>query len=318
MANKLLNAFQTNVDGSTNANEIKVQAPVYTDMKKGEMFLELQGSINLVLIIMLLLLSSVVVYTLMLADVEEQTYMFAMMRSLGFRLNHIIGFVSLQAFTFSIPGMLIGLAIAYVFNTAMRLVLFSVFGNSTAYAMNPFSVFCGIVLFGVFVPLISNIGPTRLALGKNLRTSLDATRRSNAAGDEVSVTFRRLKDISFSFTEVGFGIALTTLGFVVYVFIPGSLITNHMTVFFLILNLVLILIALGLTFIATIILPPLQIVVLKLIMFVSRKNRCLEVITRKRLESMKSRNVKISIMITGAISFLMFEAGAYLSTNDVS
>ena len=32
---------------------------------------------------------------------------------------------------------------------------------------------------------------------------------------------------------------------------------------------------------------------------------------------MKGRNVKISMMITGAISFLMFEAGAYLSTNEI-
>ena len=242
--------------------------------------------------------------------------MFAMMRSLGFRLNHIIQFVMVQAFTFSIPGMLIGVAIAYVFNTGLRLLLFATFENFTTYAMSRSSVFLGIVLFGVFVPLISIVGPTRFALGKNLRTSLDATRRNNTTEDEASVTFRRLKDISFSFTEVGLGISLTTLGFIVYVFLPGALITDHMTVFFLIMNLVLISIAIGLSFIATIILPPLQIAVLKIIMCLSWKNRCLEVITRKRLDSMRSRNTKISIMITGAISFLMFEAGSYLSTND--
>ena len=71
MADKLLNSFKKNIDGSTNTNEINLQAPIYTDMHSREMIQELQSSINLVLIIMLFLLSSVVVYTLMLADVEE-------------------------------------------------------------------------------------------------------------------------------------------------------------------------------------------------------------------------------------------------------
>ena len=52
-------------------------------------------------------------------------------------------------------------------------------------------------------------------------------------------------------------------------------------------------------------------------MFLNPKDRCLEIITKKRLESMQSRNVKISIMITGATSFLILQAGAYLSTNDI-
>ena len=110
---------------------------------------------------------------------------------------------------------------------------------------------------------------------------------------------------------------LTLLGFLVYVFIPASLIRNDMAVFFLIMNLILISIAIGMTFIATVILPSMQSLVLRLIMCLNPWDRCIEGITKKRLESMQSRNVKISLMITGAISFLMFEAGAYLSTNEV-
>ena len=103
--------------------------------------------------------------------------MFAMMRALGFRLNHIICFVSMQSFTFSIPGMIIGLAIAYVMNTGIRLTMFTIFGNASTYNLDAVPVLLGILAFGVCVPLVSNIGPTRLALGKNLRTSLDATRK---------------------------------------------------------------------------------------------------------------------------------------------
>ena len=223
MSNKLLEDLKTNLDGTINQNDITLTAPVYTHLKSRVILKDIQFSVNLILIIMLFLLSTVVVYTLMLADVEEQTYMFAMMRALGFRLTHIVGFVSLQAFTFSVPGMILGVAIAYVLNIGMRMAMFIVFGNYATYELSLMSIVTGILCFGIFVPLISNIGPTRLALGKNLRTSLDATRRNNAAGEEVSVTFQRLKDVSFSFKEVLFGLSLTLIGFVVYVFIPASI-----------------------------------------------------------------------------------------------
>ena len=41
------------------------------------------------------------------------------------------------------------------------------------------------LLFGLVVPIFSIIGPTKEALGKNLRGSLDASRRS---GDNEGVT----------------------------------------------------------------------------------------------------------------------------------
>ena len=159
--------------------------------------------------------------------------MFAMMRALGFRLNHIIGFVTLQAFTFSIPGMLFGIVIAFVLNVGYRVVYYTLFDNFASYELTWFSIATGTICFGILVPLVSNIGPTRLALGKNLRTSLDVTRKS-AVTDEVSVTFKRIKDVSFSFNEVALGISLTFLGFVVYVFIPQALIQERMIEFFLI------------------------------------------------------------------------------------
>ena len=181
--------------------------------------------------------------------------MFAMMRALGFRLPHILSFVTLQAFTFSIPGMCIGILIAFVLNVGAKMWIYLLFGNFGSYQLSTNAIVSGTVCFGVVVPLISNVGPTRVALGKNLRQSLDANRRSTI-GEEVSVTFKRLKDISFSLNETLLAFTLTLLGFLVYVFIPASLIRGEMAVFFLIMNLILVAIALGMTFIATVILPP--------------------------------------------------------------
>ena len=181
--------------------------------------------------------------------------------------------------------MLFGIVIACVLNVGYRVVYYTLFDNFASYELSWFSIATGTICFGILVPLISNIGPTRLALGKNLRTSLDVTRRSSLI-EEVSVTFNRLNDVSFSFNEVALGISLTLLGFVVYVFIPQALIQERMIEFFLILNMILVLIALGLTFVATVILPSLQRVVLKFLIFLNPKDRCLESLTKKRLESM--------------------------------
>ena len=61
--------------------------------------------------------------------------------------------------------------------------------------------------------------------------------------------------MTFSYAEVGFGLALTMFGFIVYIFIPGSLIKGDLGTFFFILNMILLTIAMGLTFVCTIIYP---------------------------------------------------------------
>ena len=124
--------------------------------------------------------------------------------------------------------------------------------------------------------------------------------------------------MTFSFAEVGFGLALTMFGFIVYIFIPGSLIKGDMGTFFFILNMILLSIALGLTFVCTLIYPFAQKLVLWTLSLLCCSRKCLSDLARQRLESSRDRNTKISIMITGAISFLMFQAGGYLTINSIS
>ena len=60
----------------------------------------------------------------MLSDVEEKTYEFGMLRALGFNTKNIMAVIITQAFTFSIPGLITGLIVAYGLNYAMRTVLY--------------------------------------------------------------------------------------------------------------------------------------------------------------------------------------------------
>ena len=103
-----------------------------------------------------------------------------MMRALGFNKNHILVFVVLQALTFSIPGVLLGLMISFIINDAFREVMFVIMQNSTEYGMPTHVVLLSLFLFGLLLPIVAIIGPTQLALDKNLRVSLDASRRNGS------------------------------------------------------------------------------------------------------------------------------------------
>lgn len=108
----------------------------------------------------------------MLSDVDAKTYEFGMLRALGFNKKNVMTTVLLQGFTFAIPGIAIGLAVAVVLNYYTRKLIYDFTGNTASLSLSNDSIVMGLVL-GVFIPLVSNILPIRSALGKNLRSSLD-------------------------------------------------------------------------------------------------------------------------------------------------
>lgn len=65
----------------------------------------------------LTLLSMLLIYSLMLGDVEEKTYEFGMLRALGLQHKTLMGYLLLQALSFSIPGLLFGLYVAFLLNS---------------------------------------------------------------------------------------------------------------------------------------------------------------------------------------------------------
>lgn len=69
--------------------------PTATYMRANTQFKSMISSINSIEILVMFMLSLIVVYSLMISDVNEQTYQFAMMRALGFGKNHVFMFILL-------------------------------------------------------------------------------------------------------------------------------------------------------------------------------------------------------------------------------
>ena len=83
-----------------------------------------------------------------------------MMRALGFTKDHVIVFVILQAFSFAIPGVLLGLMVALLLNDGFREFIYYDTHYAGSYGLTTQSVLITVILIGIVIPLVSNIGPT--------------------------------------------------------------------------------------------------------------------------------------------------------------
>lgn len=103
------------------------------------------------------------VITLMLADVDGKTYEYGMLRVFGFRMRDLTLMISLNSTFFSLPGLCLGLILAFLINVALREVIFLQASNWLTYDLTKSALILGITC-GFLVPLLANYLPVRAAL----------------------------------------------------------------------------------------------------------------------------------------------------------
>jgi len=244
----------------------------------------------------------------MLSDVDEKTYEFGMLRALGFNTKNIMTVIITQAFTFSIPGLVTGLIVAYGLNYALRAVLYSIAHNESTYGLSSASILIGVSL-GILLPLVSNIIPIQRALGKTLRTSLDLYHRS--AG-QLLVSIKSLQAYGLSVNQLILSIMLVVLGVLTYYMAPSAFLFQNYELFFEILNSVLLLMIMGMTFLSILLLPYVQRFFINSFLFCFRRDRKLKQIILKNLQSHERRNTKTAIMFAITLSFLIFAGSTFV------
>ncbi len=276
-------------------------------IKKVEMIRVFLSSSLSTIVFFLSILSIQLIYSLMLSDVDEKTYQYGMLRALGFRNKNLIGLITMQSFSFSIPGLIGGLVVAYFLNVIARGIIFSYAENTTTYALSTGAIILGVCL-GLILPLISNILPIQRALSKNLRESLDMYHRSV---NELTVSIKRLEEMGFSLNQMIIAIMLVLLGGITYYVGPLSWIYGNYSLFFFVINLILIMMIMGLAFISILLLPYIQVMFLKIFLCFRRSDRNLERVVKKNFESHEGRNTKTAMMFTVALSFLIFAGSTF-------
>ena len=287
---------------------VTITAPLVTQFKStSEIKSFMNGSI-LPILIFLAILSAMLLYSLMLSDVDSKTYEYGMLRALGFRKQMLVGMIAEQSLMFSLPGLTIGIFVAWLLNIQLRKLIFISAQNYMTYELSGSAVLIGLS-FGLLVPVLANYLPIRAAMGMTLRNSLDLNRRTDG---EIGVKIQKLEAVGIDTNALIVSSLLIGIGFTTYYLVPYAFIHNNMTMANSILNCLLILIIIGLTLICVLVFPYLEWALLWITMNTCcKKDKRLMRVIETNMNGHRKRNSKTSIMFTLAISFLIFSASSF-------
>eukprot|EP00708_Paratrimastix_pyriformis_P001987 GAFH01000724.1.p1 GENE.GAFH01000724.1~~GAFH01000724.1.p1 ORF type:complete len:1155 (+),score=530.18 GAFH01000724.1:461-3466(+) len=253
--------------------------------------------------IILIILGSLLIFSLMLGNVEEKTYEYGMLRALGMNNKTLVHLLLTLSSWFSLPALGTGLLLVFiVMIPAIAAVGWVVLLRIPLFFDGNGAILC--VLVGILMPLISNIFPIRRALSNTLRDSLDLYHQTFA---ETRVTFTHLERLGLSPVQTAVAIILVVVGFMMYYIAPSAFVYGNISLFLSIMNYLLIGLVIGLAIISTIFQPYLERLMLHLIMWGS--DRPLKKLVRKSLAGHRSRNRKTALMFTISLAFIIF-AGA--------
>ena len=288
--------------------QVNIQLPIYEIMAGVEVAKLFLQDIFIGIMVFLWILCVLLVYSLMLGNVDERTYEFGMLRSLGFKKNNLIFLIIIQGFIFAIPGTILGLATSYIANNYVAFLF-----NWYTDLVMPFFMSSSNLIFGIFaglsIPLISSYFPIKKCLDDNLRETLSIFNKK--IGDIV-VSIIKLENMGVSPTTLIAAATLIIIGLLTYYLAPLSFLLNNFSLFLFIMIAILITMLMGLLILAQLLVPYLQKLILKIIMFLSFKDRKLTLIVLKNLEGHKRRDRQVSIMFTVALGFVIF-AGCTLN-----
>ena len=222
-------------------------------------------------VVFLFILDFIVIYTIMLSDVDERTYDFAMLRCLGFKNSSLVVLLLIQALMYSIPATCIGFLLLEIFTSAAQIWLYQFAEISLSVSFHYSTYWLGLAT-GIGVPLISNIIPIRQALGTTLRDALD---KSRAGVNEQEVHVVRLEKMGVNKTQVSVAAAFMFVSFVTLFMVPMRAFNVELAKVYGWLNILLILVIVGFIFTSQAFAPGLSRFYLKCVMMCRPRDKLL-------------------------------------------
>ncbi|KAI9104652.1 FtsX-like permease family-domain-containing protein [Phlyctochytrium arcticum] len=258
------------------------------------------GEVLFTVIVVLIILAVLLIFSLLLADVEEKTFEYGMLRSLGLQQNALIELLFFQSFFFSIPGILLGLVISFVafFPIAYAMSQFAKIPMDPSFSTA--SLILGICA-GIILPILGMILPTQRALGRSLRDALDVF---HSTINEVSVRVEKLEKMGLSYFEIIVALVLIVLGFLVYYIVPLSFVFQDLRLFFRIMTVILLAMLLGAILLGQVLQSWLETLLAQVIVGMVRPK--LLHIVKKNLIAHRRRNSKTALIVTLCLAYIIF------------
>ncbi|EKF26978.1 permease-like protein, putative [Trypanosoma cruzi marinkellei] len=258
-------------------------------------------------------LCALLFYALLNTNAEERRFEFAMIRAQGLNKTHLVILLLTQSLAFIIPGLAIGAAFLVGLNALIEYLL-SQFTAATPrilfVPLIPLFVSLGL---GFILPLSTGWGLLSRVLGGSLRDALDVYRQ---VANETKVVMIKLATMGISTWQLILGAFLVVAGFVVYYLIPFSFIFENTMLLFLLLDLVLIIMVVGMCFIMTVAGPYIQLGFLWLMIWGNEKR--LLTIVKKNLYDHQSRNSKAFLMVLISVGTIISSGVMFVMLSNAS
>lgn len=289
--------------------EVVSTAPVKESLEEFEFMKLFLQSTFATIVFFMVLLSVMLIYSLMLSDVDEKTYEMGMLRALGLRTVALVQLIGIQSTMFSSIGIIIGVIISALLNVAVRYFVFTYSMSHTTFMMSAAASLIGVAV-GITMPMASNIWAIKRALGKKIRDSLDVF---HTGINDVMVKIVKLESFGISPFELVLGVTLVVVGVLTYYVAPSAFLYDRLDLFFFILNIVLVGMIIGLAFLSFLIFPYMQTALVYLMTWALSFDIKLRPLIMKNMhESHKGRNAKTAMLFTIALAYLVFGGSSLL------
>lgn len=288
--------------------EADVTLPILWFMEGTQFVILLLSTVFTLCLELLVLLGGLVVYSLLLGDVEEKTYEYGMLKALGMDSRTLVFCLGMNSVFFAVPAIAAAMLAALLFNIPVAIILANFAQVPPRFGLSDTAVAYGIVV-GMMFPALANIQPIKKALGKTLRDSLDMYRKSSG---EASVLFTKLEELGISPGQTALSLMLVLFGFIVYYLVPYSFIFRDFALFFLVMNQILIGMQVGTSILSIFLQPYLQEWFLGILLccwapFMNKRRiRGIHSVILKNFAGHATRNTKTAMMLTLTVSFLIF------------
>ncbi|KAL9645766.1 hypothetical protein ABK040_003498 [Willaertia magna] len=288
----------------TGYNQVSSDFPILETMKTTEFFALFVGLIISIIVIVLSSLSIVLIYSLLMINVENRRFEMGVFRMIGMKRIHVVQLILVQAICFyGIPSWIIGLIIGQLSFSGVSIILSKTLQAPVTYVIT-FEAFALGTLIGILVPVIASILPIIAALGQNLHDSLDTQRSKSQA---VKYSVERAEGEGIAITPIAIGIISAVFGFAIYYVFPLSLITLNVTIMLYIFMAVILCMLLGAILLSLNLENSIEFIVVLFTIQLFESSAVVDLV-EKNLVSHRERNRKTTLMFALSLGFIIFSS----------
>ena len=211
-----------------NPKQCDATAGILSYMKDIRLFSMFLGLIISLVIAVMMALAIILIYSLLMINVETRTFDLGVLRMLGMQKPDAVQLVLTQAFMYAFPAWVGGLISALITWSAIRTVMAKEVLVELPIGLDPLAV--GIAtLVGILIPMLAAVFPIRMCLGLSLGDALDTSRSKTKA---VSYSYNRSEGSTVSVPLLILGTSMTVFGFCLYYLFPLALLSFNIALLF--------------------------------------------------------------------------------------